>query len=246
VTTRYDVIGRSYSATRQTDPRIGAQINRALGNARTVVNVGAGTGSYESDAFTFTAVEPSMTMLRQRAADAAPAIRGVAEALPFADHTFDAALTILSAHHWSDIEQGLREMQRVSSRQVVFYFEPEWPSRLWLFADYFPWIRDLVTEHNAPDTARLSATLSVQRIETVMVSSDCLDGFGGSFWSRPEAYLDPLVQDGMSCFSQMNPTMLDEGMARLRADLASGAWDTRYGHLRELSEMDLGYRLLVA
>jgi SAM-dependent methyltransferase len=243
---RYDTIGRSYAATRQTDPRIAAQINRALGAARSVINVGAGTGSYESDAFAFTAVEPSMTMLRQRTADAAPAVRAVAESLPFADHTFDAALTILSAHHWSDIERGLREMRRVSSRQVVFFFEPEWPSPLWLFADYFPYIRDLVTEHNAPDSARLSATLNVQRIETVMVPADCRDGFGGCYWNRPEAYLDPAVQQGMSCFSQMDEAMLDAGMARLRADLASGAWDARYGHLRGIREMDLGYRLLVA
>jgi SAM-dependent methyltransferase len=243
---RYDTIGRSYSVTRQTDPRIAAQIDRALGDARTVVNVGAGTGSYESSRFAFVAVEPSPTMLAQRAPGASPAVRAVAEALPFADRAFDAALTVLSAHHWSDIEHGLREMRRVASRQVVFYFEPEWPSRLWLFADYFPWIQELETERAAPGSARFAATLPVQRIETVMVPADCRDGFGGCYWNRPEAYLDPAVQQGMSCFSQMDAAMLDAGMARLRDDLASGEWDARYGHLRGLSEMDLGYRLFVA
>jgi ubiquinone/menaquinone biosynthesis C-methylase UbiE len=245
VTHRYDTIGRTYSTTRQPDPRIGAQINRALGDARTVINVGAGTGSYESDAFSFVAVEPSLTMIANRIS-AAPTVSAVAEALPFADHTFDAALAVLTAHHWNDIERGLREMQRVASKQVVFFFEPEWSNRLWIVADYFPSIRDLVTERAAPDSARLAATLHVQRIETVMVPADCRDGFGGAYWNRPEAYLEPAVQDGMSCFSQMDRTVLHDGMARLQADLASGAWDARYGHLRALTEMDLGYRLLVA
>jgi SAM-dependent methyltransferase len=243
--TRYDTIGRSYSVTRQTDPRIAKQINRALGDAKAVVNVGAGTGNYESDAFSFVAVEPSLTMIAQRTS-AAPAVRAVAEALPFADHTFDAALAVLSAHHWTDVERGLREMQRVATRQVVFYFEPEWSNRLWIVADYFPSIRDLVTERAAPDSARLATTLNVQRIETVPVPADCRDGFGGCYWNRPEAYLEPAVQEGMSCFSQMDRSVLHDGMARLRADLASGAWDARYGHLRGLTEMDLGYRLLVA
>jgi SAM-dependent methyltransferase len=244
--TRYDTIGRSYSLTRQTDPRIAAQIDRALEGARSVLNVGAGTGNYESSHFSFVAVEPSPTMLAQRAPGAAPAVRAVAESLPFADGAFDAALAILTVHHWDDVERGLHEMRRVSQRQVVFFFEPEWSNRMWIVADYFPSIRDLISERSAPGSQRLGATLHTGRIETVLVPADCRDGFGGCYWNRPEAYLDPAVQQGMSCFSQMGGATLDAGMRRLRDDLASGAWDARYGHLRGLSEMDLGYRLLVA
>jgi SAM-dependent methyltransferase len=244
--TRYDTIGRTYASTRQTEPRIAAQIERALGDARTVINVGAGTGSYESRAFNFLAVEPSLTMLRQRGSDAAPAVRAPAEALPFADGAFDAALAVLTVHHWSGLERGLREMRRVSRRQVVFYFEPATSHTFWLFADYFPETPALISERNAPGTARLSELLPVRAVETVPVPADCRDGFACAFWNRPEAYLDPAVQAGTSTYSQLDPSVIERGSARLRADLESGAWDARYGALRRLGEMDLGYRLLIA
>jgi SAM-dependent methyltransferase len=243
---KYDTIGRTYTATRQPDPRIAARIRSALGQVRTVLNVGAGAGSYEPDDCDVVAIDPSLTMLRQRAADAAPSVQGVAESLPFADGTFDAALAVLTVHHWHDLDRGLREMQRVARRQVVLFFEPSWASSLWLVTDYFPEIAALESEQTAPGSARLAEVLDVERIETVPVPADCVDGFGGCFWNRPERYLDPDVQAGMSCFAQLDPAVRAARTEELRADLASGAWDAKHGALREMDEINLGYRLIVA
>ncbi|HWS46718.1 MAG TPA: class I SAM-dependent methyltransferase [Acidimicrobiia bacterium] len=244
--TRYDSIGASYARTRRADPRIARRIETALGDARRVVNVGAGTGNYEPAGRRVVAVEPSRTMLAQRPAGAAPAVQAAAEHLPFSDHAFDAALAVLTVHHWSDLGRGLREMQRVAPRQVVFYFEPSFAGTLWLIDEYFPEITALQSERAAPDGGRLAARLGVERIEVVPVPADCVDGFGGCFWNRPEAYLDPVVQMGMSSFAQLDPAVRAAGTEALRRDLASGAWDERHGALRALDEIDLGYRLLVA
>jgi SAM-dependent methyltransferase len=243
---RYDSIGTTYTATRRTDPRIAPRVHAALGDARRVVNVGAGAGSYEPDDRAVVAVEPSLTMLRQRVAGAAPAARAVAEALPFRDGAFDAALAVLTVHHWADLELGLREMQRVARRQVVFCFEPSAASGLWIVDEYFPEILELGTERAAPRIEQIGETLRVERVEHVPVPADCVDGFGGCFWNRPEAYLDPAVQEGMSCFAQLDPAVRARGTGRLRRDLESGAWDARHGALRALPEKDLGYRLIVA
>jgi SAM-dependent methyltransferase len=246
VSTRYDSIGRSYAATRRTDPRIAARIHAELGDAQRVVNIGAGTGNYEPNGRFVVGLDPSVTMLRQRAADAAPAVLGAAEALPFSDGAFDAAMATLSLHHWVDLDRGLREMRRVAPKQVVFFFDTVWGTELWLVDEYFPEIRELETERRAPDLAAMARVLDVQTVEPVPVPADCVDGFGGSFWNRPEAYLDPGVQAGMSSFAQLDRDALTRGTERLRDDLASGAWDARHGHLREMDELDLGYRLLVA
>jgi SAM-dependent methyltransferase len=244
--TRYDTIGRTYRSTRRTDPRLAAQITGALGDAPTVVNVGAGTGSYEPDDRFVVAVDPSATMLRQRGPRAAPAVLARAEALPFADGTFGVALASLTVHHWSDIEGGLREMARVARRQVVFFFEPSWSPSAWIVKDYLPEILDLGSERDAPGVERISATLVVQHVDPVLVPADCVDGFTGAYWNRPEAYLDPEVQAGSSSFAQLAPETLRAGIERLRRDLESGAWDERHGHLRAMTEIDIGYRLLVA
>ncbi len=244
--TRYDTIGRSYSQTRRTDPRVAAHIDAALGEARSVVNVGAGTGNYEGAQFDIVAVEPSRTMIEQRPGGAAPCVQGVAEALPFANQSFDAALTVLSTHHWHDLPTGLAEMQRVAAKQVVFFFEPSCADQFWLVADYFPQIPQMPTEQRAPSEARFRELLPVRRVGTVPVPADCLDGFGGCYWNRPERYLEPDVQAGMSCFAQMETAELDQGMARLRRELADGTWDAKYGNLRIQAEVDLGYRVLVA
>jgi len=243
---RYDTIGRTYTSTRRPDPRIAAQIAAALGDAARVVNVGAGAGSYEPADRAVVAVDPSATMLHQRAAHAAPAVLARAEALPFADRTFDAALACLTIHHWDDPERGLREMTRVAPRQVVFYFEPSWSPSAWIVKDYLPEILELGSERAAPGLERVASILDVRHVETVPVPSDCVDGFTGAYWNRPEAYLDPAVQAGSSSFAQLDPAVLSAGIERLRRDLASGAWDDRHGHLRALDEIDIGYRLLVA
>jgi SAM-dependent methyltransferase len=242
----YDVIGRTYSATRRADPRVAAQIRSAIGTAQRVVNVGAGTGNYEPTDVDVVALDPSPTMLRQRAAGASPALLAVAEALPFPDDAFDVAMATLSLHHWTDLDQGLHEMRRVAARQVIFFFDvAAAPNDLWLVDDYFPEMRDIETERRAPDAAAISRVLDVERVETVPVPADCTDGFGGAFWNRPEAYLDPSVQAGMSCFAQLDPETLARGTERLRRDLASGAWDARHSDLRAMHEFDLGYRLLI-
>jgi SAM-dependent methyltransferase len=242
----YDTIGQTYIATRQADPRIAARIRAALGNVASVVNVGAGAGSYEPTDCAVVAVEPSRTMIGQRAREAAPVVQAIAELLPFPDNTFDAALAVLTVHHWTDVERGLQEMQRVARRQIVFYFEPVWSSSLWLVTDYFPEIVDLPTEQRAPDGARLAETLRVERTEVVPVPADCTDGFGACYWNRPERYLEPAVQAGMSCFAQLEPATRAARTEQLRSDLASGAWDAKHGPLRRMDERDFGYRLLVA
>ena len=244
--TRYDTIGRTYTATRRPDPRIAARIVAALGDAASVVNVGAGTGSYEPDDRSVVAVDPSETMLRQRAAGAAPAVCSRAEALPFPDRAFDAALATLTLHHWDDVEAGLREMARVARRQVVFFFDPAWSKDAWIVAEYLPEILDLDSERRAPGLDRIGAVLDVRGVETVSVPADCVDGFTGAFWNRPEAFLDPAVQAGSSSFSQLDPAVLARGMQQLRRDVESGTWDERHGDLRAMPEIDIGYRLLVA
>jgi SAM-dependent methyltransferase len=244
--TRYDTIGRTYSSTRRADPRIAAQIAAALGDATRVVNVGGGTGSYEPDDRFVVAAEVSLTMLRQRSEAAAPAVQSRAEALPFRDGAFDAALATLTMHHWEHLERGLSEMQRVARAQVIFFFEPTLSRDFWLFAEYFPEIAALESERAAPGLDRLAATLAVRHVEPVAVPADCRDGFAACYWNRPEAYLDPVVQAGISSFAQLAPEVRRAGTERLRRDLQSGAWDERHGELRDLTEIDICYRLLVA
>jgi hypothetical protein len=241
---RYDDIGRTYTATRTTDPRIAARIWAALGDARTIVNVGAGTGSYEPADRDVTAVEPSAVMLAQRPPDAAPAVQAGAEALPFADASFDAAMAIITLHHWSDWRAGCAELQRVArDRVVVLSWDPSCVERMWIGPEYFP---QLAEEDVAgfPSLADQAAALAAE-VEVVPVPWDCRDGFFGAFWRRPEAYLDPAVRAGISTLAKRSEAELADGLARLRADLDSGAWARRHADLLERDALDLGYRLLV-
>ena len=238
----YDRIGTGYSLVRQPDPRIAARIDAALGKAKTVVNIGAGTGSYEPAGRQVTAVEPSAEMIRQRPPGAAPAVQARAEALPFADDSFDAAMAILTVHHWRDQPRGLAEMRRVARGPVVVLtFEHGHPGT-WL-GDYLPQLR----EHDAGQTLPFEEyrrRLGEIEVTPVPVPHDCIDGFLYAFWRRPEAYLDPAVRAGSSSFRVLPG--LDAGLSRLAADLASGEWERRYGHLLQFEEFDAGYRLVVA
>jgi len=242
----YDQIGRTYAETRRADPRIAAQILAALGDARSVLNVGAGTGNYEPTDRSVVALEPSMTMIRQRAAGTAPGLQGIGEALPFADDSFDAVMGTLTLHHWHDLAAGLAEVRRVSLRQVFLLFEAEISDAYWLIQDYFPAVAELEYEAAAPRAEDVAQHLDVRREEVVPVPADCTDGFGCAFWNRPEAHLDPTVLAGMSWTSKLGEDRRAAGIEHLRADLESGEWDRRHGHLRELTEMDLGYRLVIA
>jgi SAM-dependent methyltransferase len=242
---RYDTIGRTYARARQADPRIAAQILDAIGDARSVINVGAGTGNYEPTDRPVVAVEPSLTMIGQRDADAAPAVQGVAEHLPFPDSSFDVAMATLTVHHWSDQGAGLRELRRVADRQVIWAFDPSTSGTYWLVDDYFPEYRSLETEWNAPSADDIGRHLDVQRVEVVPVPPDCTDGFGGAYWCRPDAHLDPTVRAGMSWLALLDPAIVERNIARLAAEIDDGTWDEKYGHLRALESIDLGYRLII-
>jgi len=242
---RYERIGRGYATARPEDPRVAARVRDALGPARRVVNVGAGTGNYEPPDLDVVAVEPSEVMIAQRAGRPAPAVRGVAEALPFPTGAFEAALAFLTVHHWTDLAQGVAELQRVARRQVVFLFESSVTAGFWAI-EYFPEALAVPTERDAPGVDRLRALLDVREVRPVPVPLDCTDGFGAAFYGRPEAYLDPTVQAGMSWLAVLPPAVRARGTARLAADLESGAWDRRLGHLRRLPELDVGYRLVIA
>jgi SAM-dependent methyltransferase len=238
----YDAIGTTYARHRRPDPRLEAAVWRALGDARSVVNVGAGAGAYEPPDRRVVAVEPSAVMIAQRAPGAAPAVRARAEALPFADGAFDAAMAVLTLHHWTDARRGLAECMRVSrGRVVVLTWDPEGPG-FWLTRDYFPQVREL-DDRLFPTLPTLREMLGGAEILPLAVPSDCADGFLGAFWRRPEAYLDPSVRDGMSSFRRFDAA---PGLARLRADLESGAWHARHGHLLQRHELDIGYRLVVS
>lgn len=243
--TTYDSIGATYGRTRQPDPRIAAPIHAALGDATTVVNVGAGTGSYEP-AHTVLAVEPSPVMVAQRPAGAARAVRAVAESLPLADGSADAVMALLTVHHWTDVAAGIAELRRVARRRVVLL---SWDQRVirefWLLAEYLPEAAAFDdTRAIAPE--RLATLLGGARVETVPVPHDCVDGFGGAFWRRPEAYLDPGVRAGISMFAQTGEDVLRPGLERLADDLRSGRWHQRHADLLTRETIDLGYRLLIA
>jgi SAM-dependent methyltransferase len=242
VSALYDRIGRSYVATRGEDPRIAAAIHAALGAARTVLNVGAGAGSYEPRDRDVTAVEPSAVMRAQRPPGAAPCIEARAEALPFPDRSFDAAMAVLSDHHWEDRLAGLRELRRVGRRAVVFQWDPAYREAFWLVRDHLPsFPRDVEGAFEAAKEA-LGATREVP----VPIPRDCRDGFLMAYWRRPAAYLDPVARANISVFALLPPGEVDAMVASLQVELETGEWERRNADLLERDELDLGYRILIA
>ncbi|PPK66891.1 MerR family transcriptional regulator [Actinokineospora auranticolor] len=241
----YDTIGSAYPATRRTEPRIAAQVWAALGDARTVLNVGAGTGSYEPPDRDVTAVEPSAVMRAQRPPGSAPCVAAAAERLPFEDRSFDAAMAFSTVHHWRDPIAGLRELRRVARRVVVFTHDSSdagWRQRFWLSRDYLPEVADLVV--GRPTIDRLAHALDA-RIEPVLIPWDCADGFFEAYWRRPEAYLDEHVRRAVSIWTRVGPDAERRAVDRLRDDLASGRWDECNRDLAGLEAAELGLRLLV-
>ncbi len=242
----YDRIGATYSATRRPDPRIERQIADALGDARSVVNVGAGTGAYEPRDRDVTAVEPSAVMLAQRPPEAAPAVRGSAEALPFGDDAFDAALAVLTMHHWSDWRAGVAELRRVARKRIVMLtFDPAYIARYWLVRDYLPEIA-VMDEARFPPLATVAEALGDARILPVPIAADCSDGFLCASWKRPLAYLDETVRANISSFALLPPAVVAAALARLERDVDDGTWAARNAGLLAHDEADFGYRLLVA
>jgi SAM-dependent methyltransferase len=241
----YDVIGAAYPVTRRTEPRIAARIWAALGDAQTVLNVGAGTGSYEPPDRHVLAVEPSTLMRSQRLPSAARCLAGSAEHLPFEDQAFDAAMAVSTIHHWRDPIAGLREMRRVARRVVVFTFDTSDPSLFWLTRDYLPEFAALRACRVLASLPELAAAIEA-RMEPVLIPWDCADGFFEAYWRRPAAYLDENVRRGISVFGKVGPDAEARTVADLRDDLASGRWVERNRDLLDLEAADLGARLLIA
>ena len=245
---RYDVIGAGYSVTRREDPRIAALIHAALGEARTVVNVGAGAGSYEPPDRHVVAVEPSEVMIAQRDSSLPPAIRSGAYPLPFEDRSVDAAMAILTIHHWDeDQERGVREMRRVARGPVVILtFDPAVSARVWLMADYLPEVADL-DRRTCPTPETLARWLGGEvDVRVVPISRDTPDWTLGSFWAHPERVLDAKARSSTSGFARMPPEVVNRVVAAVDRDLRDGTWDARHTPLRELDEYDAGLRLVVS
>ncbi len=244
MTETYDSIGATYNSTRRPDPRIGQVIWSALGDCRSVLNVGAGTGAYEPADRTVVAVEPSVTMRRARPEGSAPCVAGTAESLPFDDRSFDAAMAILTVHHWSDSRAGLRELRRVARHRVlVVHWDQAVINQFWL-ADYFP-EAFAFDRGRAPSLQEVCAALGPDvDVVPLPVPHDCQDGFGAAYWRRPEAYLDPAARAGISMLAQTEHERGD-GVERLRQDLADGTWAARHHALLDQAELDCGYRIVV-
>lgn len=243
--TLYDRIGVGYAAQRRPDPRVAAVLHEALGDARVVLNVGAGAGSYEPEDPCVVPVEPSPVMVAQRARGGVPAILAGAEALPFADGAFDAAMAILTLHHWPDPRAGCAELRRVTRGPIVILTcEPSVANAMWL-AGYAPEVAGWDREH-FPTTAEVADWLGGAEVRTIPVPADCTDGFLMSFWSRPERVLDPAARAATSGLARLPPAVQERIATTLAADLASGAWDDRHGHLRALDAYDAGLRMVLS
>lgn len=239
----YDRIGMGYRDIRRPDPRLHALIAQALEGARTVVNVGAGTGSYEPEGAEVTAVDPSLVMLDQH--PGTMKVKATAEALPFADGSFDAAMAVLTVHHWPELRRGLAELRRVARRQAVFTWDPAHRPELWLLEEYLPEIRELDHSRFTPLT-EVADALDAHTVVPFSIPHDFTDGFQCAYWRRPEFYLDPVVRRASSTFAQLPPAVVEPAIARLRADLDSATWHRRHADLLDQQSMDYGYRLLIA
>lgn len=245
---RYDEIGRGYAHTRREDPRLRDLIADALADSRTVVNVGAGTGSYEPTDRHVIAIEPSDVMAAQRPDHLAPAIRGSAAPLPLRDRSVDAAMAVLTVHHWDDQrEAGVRELRRVARGPVVIVtIDPTVSATMWLQRDYAPEIAALddATVPAIDDVCRwLGGHVAVEPIPT---PRDTPDWTLASFWAHPERLLDAQACQATSALARLEPAVLARIVAEVQRDLRDGTWDERNGDLRDLDELDVGLRLVVA
>ena len=242
----YGKFGRTYAMYRRPDPAIAAQIERALGSAQTVLNVGAGAGSYEPSDRLVTAVEPSASMRAQRPESLPQAIDGYAEALPFSDDSFDASMSTVSIHQWADLERGLTEMRRVTrGRIVLLVCDPARMHDYWL-SEYIPEVRENEARR-FPPIHRISKALAGQiEIQNVPVPLNCTDGFNEAYYGRPEAFLDADARLACSSWSAIDDEILERFVAHLSTDLKSGLWDKKYGHLRTQPYFDGPLRLIIA
>ena len=241
----YDAIGVGYEQVRRPDPRIAARIRSAIGRARSVVNVGAGSGSYEPRDVPTVAVEPSTVMIAQRGSTAAPVVQARAEALPFRDDSFDVGMELLTVHHWTDAATGLSELQRVSDRQVILTWDPRFMGeKFWFARDYLPEVAQ--RELTLVTVDQIVPALGNATVEPLLVPADCTDGFYAAYWARPEAYLDSRNRQAISSLALTDHHVLTSAISRLEADLSSGVWAERNSALQNLDWFDAGYRLVIA
>ena len=239
----YDKIGKDYAVKRQTEPRIASLINEQLEGATRILNIGAGTGSYEPTGVDLVALEPSAEMIGQRSADAYPAVQGSAEYLPFEDNSFSHAMTVLSMHHWSDKPKAFHEINRVTSdRFVAISWNPE-ATTFWLTRDYFPEIME-EDVNIFPKMDVFDQYFDEVKVQPIPIPEDCIDGFLSAFWKRPEAYLSSLVRQSISSFAKMKDA--SKGLQKLKDDLESGVWHERNKDTLKLTELDVGYVLISA
>jgi SAM-dependent methyltransferase len=245
---RYETIGRGYAGTRSEDPRIARRIHEALADARSVVNMGAGTGSYEPDDRHVIAVEPSDVMAAQRPPECVPAIRAAADELPLRDDSVDAAMAILTLHHWDSAqERGVRELRRVArDRVVILTYDARISRRMWLMADYLPEVAEL-DQRIFPPPERLVDWLGGDtEVLPLPLPRDTSDWMLGSFWAHPERVLDDHARANTSGFARMSPAVVERVVSALRRDLDDGSWDERHGELRSLDKYDVGLRMVTA
>ena len=229
---------------RQADPRLAEPIWRALGAARSVVNVGAGAGSYEPRNREVVAVEPSTLMIAQRPPGSAPVVQATAEQLPFADDSFDAAMAVITVHHWNDLAAGLAEMVRVArDRVVVVTFDPEHKSEQWIVRDYLP---EAPLHPPLASIAEILDVLPPAEVLPLPFARDCTDRMFAALWARPEEHLDSRVRAATSAWQLVPRAAAERAINRLQRDLETGKWDERYGHLRTMPEYDAGLRLIRA
>jgi len=238
---KYDQIGIGYNDYRKPDPRITAAINREIGPAGRIVNIGAGAGSYEPVDRYLVAVEPSEIMIAQRPNNGASIVQGFAESLPFRDRTFDAGLAILTTHHWADISRGFEEAMRVIRKRFLIFTMFDLQEPFWLL-DYFPEIETILMDLHPP-IEELEKILGPVRVIPIPIPHDCTDGFLCAYWRRPYAYLDGGVRNSISTFSCLSE--VQTGLQQLQGDLESGLWHEKYRDLLKKVSMDFGYRLVV-
>jgi len=239
---KYDTIGVKYSVQRQTDPHIAAAIHAELQGASSILNIGAGTGSYEPTSSNLTAVEPSAEMIKQRLPDGYPVIQASAENLPFANKSFSLAMSVLCMHHWEDKARAFSEINRVTSEKIVIVTWDPNADPFWLTRDYFPEIYEMDGQI-FPSIDLLKNHFEDVTVQPLIIPENCIDGFLAAFWKRPEAYLQKTVRAGSSAFANMDSS---RALKFLEDDLKSGIWHKNNAEILDLTELDAGYRLITA
>ncbi|MEM7551506.1 MAG: class I SAM-dependent methyltransferase [Bacteroidota bacterium] len=239
----YDQIGINYSGNRCTDPKIAEQLFSKLKGAKRIVNIGAGTGSYEPESVEVVAVEPSSEMIAQRKMDSYPSVQAYAEKLPFEDHSFSHAMTVLSMHHWENRAQAFREINRVITEKFIALTWNPASDPFWLTRDYFPEIYEMDL-NIFPKMEEFTKHFNEVEVSSLMVPDDCKDGFLSTFWKRPQAYLDEQVRQSMSAFAKIGD--YSDRLEKLKIDLQSGTWKERNQNILDKTALDMGYVIVSA